>query len=112
LLVANKNDADSILAGGKDRALDLRPGRFIRTHRVQGDDAWHGGYKLAGFLNFEDFATFVIATLGAGAMWHLALVAIRTLRERVAFQGIVRAPGAGALFRVSPFWIRHSGVLL
>jgi len=66
-----------------------------------------GAAALAGFLDVQNFAAFVIAALGAGPMRHLALVAIGTFRERVAFQRIVSAPASGASFRVSPFWIWH-----
>jgi hypothetical protein len=41
---------------------------------------------LAGFLDIQNFAALVIAALGAGAMRHLALVAVRTFRQRVAFE--------------------------
>ena len=59
--------------------LGLRPA--VRAHRVQGYDAWHGVAALAGFLDVQNFTAFVVAALGAGAMRHLALVAIRTFGE-------------------------------
>src|SRR5258708_2911689 len=64
-------------------------------------------FQLAGFFDFEDVASLVGAALGAGAMRHLLLVAIRALGKRVAFEGIVRAPRRGALLGVSSFWIGH-----
>jgi hypothetical protein len=64
-----------------DRAFDLGPGPAVRAHRVQGYDAWHGVVALAGFLDIQNFAAFVIAAFGAGTMRHLALVAIRTFRK-------------------------------
>src|SRR5215469_4095353 len=67
--------------------------------------------KLACFLDLYHFATFVIATLGAGAMGHLLLVAIGTLGKRVLRQGIVRPPGGGSSLRVAPFRIRHGKFL-
>jgi len=45
-------------------AFDFRLRLPVRTHRVQGYDAWHGGGGLAGFLNIQYFAAFVIAALG------------------------------------------------
>jgi hypothetical protein len=64
-------------------------------------------FQLAGFFDFEDVASLVGAALGAGAMRHLLLVAIGALGKRMAFEGIVRAPGRGALLGVSSFWIGH-----
>src|ERR1700736_5855253 len=90
-----------------DCPFDLRLRPAIRAHRVQGYGAWHGVAALAGFLDVQNFAAFVVAALGAGAMRHLALVAVWTFRECVAFQRIMGAPTSGASFRVSPFWIRH-----
>src|ERR1700690_534853 len=90
-----------------DCALDLRFGPAIRAHRVQGYDAWHGVAALAGFLNVQNFAAFVIAALGAGTVRHLALVAVRTFRECMAFERVMGAPASGACFGVSPFWIWH-----
>jgi hypothetical protein len=89
-----------------DRTFDLRLGVAVRTHRVQGYDAWHG-MRLAGFLDFADFATFVITTLGAYAMRQLALVAVGAFGKRTAGQRIMGASTAGARFGVSPFWIWH-----
>jgi len=63
--------------------------------------------RLAGFFDFHYFAPFVIPALGAGAMRHLLLVAVRALGQRVLRQGVVRAPGRTAFLGVSPFWIRH-----
>src|ERR1700733_4169170 len=88
-------------------AFDLSLWPAVRAHRVQGYDAWHGVSALAGFLDFENFSTFVVATLGAGPMRHLALVAVGTFRECVAFQRVMGAPASGTRFRVSPFWIWH-----
>src|SRR5580704_16730787 len=87
--------------------FDLRLWPAVRAHRVQGYDAWHGVAALAGFLDVQNFATFVVAALGAGPMRHLAFMAIRTFGECVALKGVMGAPASGAGFRVSPFWIRH-----
>ncbi len=72
----DQQDAHVIVPRRLDRTFDLRLGPAVRTHRVQGYDAWHGVALLAGFLDFQDFAAFVVATLGAGAMRQLALVAV------------------------------------
>jgi hypothetical protein len=40
-----------------------------------------GMAALAGFLDVQNFAAFIVATFGAGTMRHLALVAIRTFRK-------------------------------
>jgi hypothetical protein len=55
----------------------------------------------------NDFAAFVMTTLRASAVRHLALVTIRALGERVAGQVIVRAPGCGAALGVTAFRICH-----
>src|SRR5581483_5266838 len=107
LLAADENDLHAILPSGLERAFDLRLGRPVRTHRVQGYDAWHGMIVLARFLYVQNFPSFVVTALGTGTMRHLALVAIGALRERVSFERVVSAPGAGAGFRVSAFRIRH-----
>src|SRR5580658_5950850 len=85
--------------------LGLRPA--VRAHRVQGYDAWHGVAALAGFLDVQNFAAFVVSAFWAGPMRHLALVAIGTFRERMAFERIMSAPATCACLRVSPFWIWH-----
>jgi hypothetical protein len=54
------------------------------------------GKALAGFFDFHYFAPFVVAAFGAGAMGHLLLVAIWTLRQRVLRQGVVGATGRSA----------------
>src|SRR6185437_10740631 len=63
--------------------------------------------RLFGFLNFQYFASLIVAALRACAMRHLAFVAIRALGKRDATQGIVRAPGSSAALGVPPFWIGH-----
>ena len=93
----DQQHAHAVTASGMDRAFDFRLGRPVRTHRIQRDHARHGGRKLAGFFHFQNFAAFVVAALGASAMRHLLLVAVRTLRERMALQSIVRPPGRSAL---------------
>src|ERR1039458_6769484 len=90
-----------------DSAFDFRLGRPVRAHRIQRDHARHGGRKSAGFFNLQYVAAFVVAALGASAMRHLLLVAVRTLGERVALQSIMRPPRGGALLRMSSFRIRH-----
>src|ERR1022692_1459147 len=98
---------DVIVPGRLDCAFDLRLGPAIRAHRVQRYDAWHGVAALAGFLDIQDFAAFVIAALRAGTMRHLAFVAVWTFGECMALEKVMGAPASGARFRVSPFWIWH-----
>jgi hypothetical protein len=94
--------------GRLDRTFDFRFRGSVRAHRVQRYDAWHGKFKLTGFFDVQDFATLVVSALGASAVRHLALVAVGALGERVTLECVVSATDAGAPFRVSPFWIRHS----
>src|SRR5580698_2258556 len=98
---------DIVMPRRLDCPFDLRLGPAVRAHRVQGNDAWHGAAALAGFLDVQNFAAFVVAAFGASPMRHFALVAIRTFRERMAFERIMSAPATCACFRVSPFWIWH-----
>src|ERR1700674_90931 len=98
---------DIVMPRRVDCAFDLRLWPTVRAHRVQGYDAWHGVAALAGFLDIQNLTAFVIAALGAGTMWHLALVAVRTFRECMALKRVMGAPASGACFRVSPFWIWH-----
>jgi hypothetical protein len=63
--------------------------------------------ELAGFFEVEDFASLIVAALGAGAMRHFFLVAVGAFGKAVAFQRVVGAPGRSAFLGVSPFWIRH-----
>jgi hypothetical protein len=52
---------------------------------------------LTGFLDFDNFAAFIVATLGAGAVRHLLFVAVRALGKRMSGEKVVCAPGRGAL---------------
>ena len=79
----HQNDANAVVPGRLNRAFDFRTRRPVRAHRVQGYDACHGDSELAGFLDVENFAAFVIAALGAGAMRELALVTVGTLGKRM-----------------------------
>src|ERR1700729_3860583 len=65
--------------------------------------------ELAGFLNVENFSSFIVAAFGAGAVRHFLFVTVGAFREGMALQGVVSAPGGGAFLGVSPFWIRHGG---
>jgi len=53
--------------------------------------------RLAGFLDFDNLAPFIETALGADAMRHLFLVAVRALGKRMSFECVVSAPGGGAL---------------
>ena len=96
-----------MVPGRLNRTFDLRFGRPVRAHRVQRYDAWHEEFRLAGFFDVQNFAALVVSALRAGAVRHLALVAVGALGKGVAFQCVVSAPDAGAPFGVSPFWIWH-----
>jgi len=37
--------------------------------------------RLAGFFDFENFASFIVTAFRAGTMWKFALVTVGTLRE-------------------------------
>jgi hypothetical protein len=63
--------------------------------------------NLAGFLDVEDFSPLIVPALRTGAVRHFPFVAVGTLREAVALQSVMGAPGGGALLRMSTFWIRH-----
>jgi hypothetical protein len=40
---------------------------------------------LAGFLDVQNFATFIVTALRAGAVRHFALVTVGAFGERVTF---------------------------
>lgn len=63
--------------------------------------------NLAGFLHCEYFAVLVVPALRAGAVRLLQFVAVRALGESGAGDAVVRAPGCGAPFRMSPFRVCH-----
>jgi hypothetical protein len=63
--------------------------------------------SLTGFLDFEYVTAFIVATLGAGAMWKLAFMAVRTFGETNRNQRIVRAALGGAGLGMAPLWVRH-----
>src|SRR5579864_4923359 len=102
------------MTSGLNRALNFRSRGAIRTHRIQSYDAWHGVACgcLAGFFDFHYFSSFVIAALGAGAMRHLLLVAVRALGEGVLGKRIVGTAGRGSFLRMSPFRIWHEKFLI
>ena len=104
---ADQQHAHAVLARGVYRALNLRLGRAVGTHRIQRDHARHGVYELAGFFDVEDFASLIVTALGAGAVRHLLLVTVGALGKGMAFQSVMGAPGGSALLGVSTFWIRH-----
>jgi hypothetical protein len=63
--------------------------------------------NLAGFLDVENFSPLIVPALRTGTVRHFPFVAVGTLREAVALQSVMGAPGGGALLRMSTFWIRH-----
>jgi hypothetical protein len=56
-----------------------------------GDNTSLDYVSLAGFFDLDDLAPFVVAALGAGAMRHLLLVAVRALGKRMSFEKVVSA---------------------
>jgi hypothetical protein len=103
----DKKYANAVLACRMQRALDFRLGRAVRTHRIQRDYARHGVEQLAGFLDFEYFASFIVPALGASTMWHLLFMTIGALRQAMAFERVVGTPSRGAPLRMTSFWIWH-----
>ena len=78
---ADQQHAHAILARRLYGALNLRLGSAVGTHRIQRDHARHGVFELAGFFDVEDFASFIVTALGAGAVRHLFLVAVGALGQ-------------------------------
>ncbi len=76
----DQQHADAVLASCKYGALDFWLRRTVRTHRIQRDNARHG-YELAGFLDVEHFASFIVPAFRAGSMRHFLLVAIGAFRK-------------------------------
>ena len=108
---SDEKHAHAVLARRVQRALDFRLGRAVRTHRIQRDYARHGVVQLAGFLDFENFASLIVPALGASAMWHFLFVAVGALGKAMALERIVRTPGGGAPLRMTSFWIWHGEFL-
>jgi hypothetical protein len=81
VLWTDEKYANAEVTCGLKGAFDFRLGRPIRTHRVQGYGAGHRGKSLSFLFDSDDFAALVVAALGAGAMRHFLLVAIRALGE-------------------------------
>ena len=88
-------------------AFNLRLRRLVGSHRIQSNDSGHVRRKLGLLSNLEYFAALVVSALRAGAVRHLVFVAIRTLRQRVFRQRVMRAARGRALLGVSAFWIGH-----
>jgi hypothetical protein len=59
------------------------------------------------FRYLNHFAAFVTATMGAGAVGELGLVAIGALGTAGDFQMVVSTARGGALLGVASFRIRH-----
>jgi hypothetical protein len=53
---------------------------------------------LAGFLNLDNFALFIVPALGADAVRLLQFVAVGALGQSGAGDAVMRAPGRGAPF--------------
>ena len=65
---------------------------------------------LDGFFDVQNSATLVGATLRAGAMGKLLLVAVWTFRQTYGGQKVVSAAVGGPARRVAPFRIRHDAI--
>ena len=63
-------------------------------------------------VDFDDFASAVLAAFGTDAMRRFLGSAIRAKGHRFDFQEVVRAALASAGLGMSAFWIRHNGTLI
>src|SRR5262249_52309350 len=122
--------AHVIVTSREDRAFDLWFRGLVRPHRIDSDDGWHEredctrsrrqkkltdlsqirsglGIGWLALFHLHHFAALVVATLGAGAMRLLFLVAVRALAQAGSADGVVRAALRGARLRMASFWIRH-----
>jgi hypothetical protein len=59
------------------------------------------------FFDFDDFAALVLATLGAGTVRQLLLMAVGAIGQTRLLQMIVGATRGSALFRMASFGIWH-----
>src|SRR5271169_819894 len=72
----------------------------------------HSAGELRLLRDLYNFAPLVSPTLRASAVWHLLLMAVRTLRQRVRRKRVMRPPSSGAPLRMSAFRIRHDDSFL
>jgi len=63
-------------------------------------------------VDFDDFASAVLAAFGTDAMRCFLGSAIGAKGQRFDFQEVVRAALAGAGLGMSAFWIRHNSALI
>ena len=63
--------------------------------------------ELACFLNFQHFAAFISAALGAGTMGLLAFVAVGALGEANCSEAVMGAAFGGTGLGVAPLWVCH-----
>jgi hypothetical protein len=105
ILLADQDDFDVQIPGGANRSIDFHRWKAVATHCIHGN----GQHVSQGLLlfDFDDFAPFVLAAVGANAVGQLGLVAVRTFRKAGRLQRIVGAAGGGPFGGVSAFWIRH-----
>jgi hypothetical protein len=68
--------------------------------------------KLLRFLHQDDFLPAIITAVRAGLVWHLLLVAMGTLGERLRAQEVVRSPAARSCLGMSSLRICHMIVTL
>ena len=64
----------------------------------------------SGFLDSDDGAAFVLATLATCLVGELFLLAVRADGDADGSQLIVRAAQCSAAHRVAPFRIRHGAI--
>ena len=94
----HQQHADAVMARRLQCAFNLRLRRLVGPHRIECDYARHGGRRELGLLfDLDHFAALVGSALRAGAVRHLPLMAVRTLRQRVLRKRVVSAPRGGAL---------------
>src|ERR1019366_8026011 len=105
ILLAHQDDFDSQVPGGANRPFDFSFGGVVTAHCVHRN----GQHVVPGLLlfDFDNFAAFVLPTVGADAVGQLGFVAVGALGQAGGFERIVRAAGAGPLLGVSTFGIRH-----
>src|ERR1017187_5055291 len=105
ILLAHQDDSDSQVPGGANRPFDFSFGGVVTAHCIH-RNGQHVVPRLLLF-DFDNFAAFVLPTMGADAVGQLGFVAVGALGQAGGFERIVRAAGAGPLPGVSTFGIRH-----
>src|ERR1019366_1730845 len=105
VLLAHQDDFDSQIPGGANRPFYFSFRGVVTAHCIH-RNGQHVVPKLLLF-DFDNFAAFVLPTMGAGAVGQLWFVAVGALGQAGGFERVVRAAGAAPLLGVSTFGIRH-----